>query len=52
MAMRRNARTCALAAFALTSFSLGGCVMQSTYNSMLAQQHAIEAVPRVPTPIV
>ena len=42
----RNSRTGALAVLTATSLSLGGCVMQSTYNSMLAQQHAIEAALR------
>ena len=31
---------------AVAALSLGGCVMQSTYNSMLAQQQAIEAALR------
>ncbi|HEV7733872.1 MAG TPA: hypothetical protein VGR62_17010 [Candidatus Binatia bacterium] len=34
-------KRCVLAAG--VTLTLGGCVMQSTYNSMLAQQQAIEA---------
>jgi chemotaxis protein MotB len=35
-----------VAALGLAALQLGGCVMQSTYNSMLKQQQAIEAALR------
>src|SRR5664279_4496481 len=40
--MQRTAAMCLLGAVAL----LGGCVMQSTYNSMLQQQQSIESALR------
>jgi chemotaxis protein MotB len=42
----RSPQPRALVALALASVSLGGCVMASTYNSMLAQQQAIESALR------
>ena len=46
MSMIRLSRPRTLLALSLTGLSLGGCVMQSTYNSMLAQQKAIGSAVR------
>jgi len=45
--MKKNlGRGAGTGALALTALTLGGCVMASTYNNMLAQQQAIEAALR------
>lgn len=46
MTTRRRTGTRAAVMAGLASLSLAGCVMQSTYNSMLAQQKAIESALR------